>query len=161
MEVHKSHSGEERELGTRLFFERDGHCLYAVGIYWLFPPVLRVCLPSQPFVARREGGSHVNKCIYYTLPLVCIYSPFSHASLLEPSVLHSAGLRQQSSVLASVLGAGLAWGWWGCCPVCPGGSRYVALGQEKKLPLSFQTRWLHMCLIAQMLYDCKYVLAPH
>lgn len=54
MQVLKSQSGEGRELGTRLFLERDGHCLYTVGVYGLFPPVLCVCLPSEPFVARRE-----------------------------------------------------------------------------------------------------------
>lgn len=92
-----------RTGGTRLFLERDGHCLYTVGVYWLFPPVLYACLPSQPFVARREGGNHVNKYIYYGISLVCVYSPLHCTNLLEPSVLHSAdaGLCQQSSVLAS------------------------------------------------------------
>lgn len=165
MQVHKSQSREESELGTRLFLERDGHCLYTVGVYWLFLPVLHVCLPSQPIMARREGGSSVNKCLYYGIALVCVYSTLASASLLEPSVLHSAdaGLCQQSSVLASVLGVGVPdWckDWWGCCPIS-GGSRYVALGQEKRLPLFFQTFWLHRYLITQVFYDCKDVLAPH
>lgn len=137
--------------------------MYTVGVYWLFPPVLHVCLHSQPFAARRVGGRHVNKCIYYGISLVCVYSPLSCSSLLEPSVLHSddAGLCQQSSVLASVLGAGVPdWcgDWWGCCPVS--GSRYIALGQEKRLPLFFQTLWLQRYLIIQVLYDHKCVLAP-
>lgn len=99
--------GKAESWAPGFFFERWALPLHYWGVLAFSSCSTCVCLFSP--LARRGGGSHVNKCIYYTVSLGCIYSSFSCASLLEPSVLRSAGLCQQSSVMASVLAADLVW----------------------------------------------------
>ncbi|KAM9600222.1 MORC family CW-type zinc finger protein 4 [Morphnus guianensis] len=65
MQVHKSQSGEENELGTRLFLERDGHCLYTGRHRGGHLPPRRKCGPGR---ARPAGA---DAAVAVSAPATC------------------------------------------------------------------------------------------